>query len=143
MTTEQAPEYLFRASWSITDEDLTHADLVRQAEQDLPDLLYEARAVITGPMSWRLVTPDEAGRQHADCADGLPDLVLMLTAPASPWADPAAYVRPKPLDTARIHELHTAGHTPAEIAADIGARVGSVHRELRRSRTPDLQGANA
>lgn len=76
---------VFMASWPITDIDLTQAELVREAEADVPDLLFDAKAAITGPLDWRVTEAWKAGRIPAD--GPLDELVLFLTAPAQPWTD--------------------------------------------------------
>lgn len=73
----------FRATWPIEDLDRTQADLVREAERDVPDILFNVKARIVGELKWRVTTAWEAGHPYGD-----PDaLVLLLDAPAIPWED--------------------------------------------------------
>ena len=76
---------VFMASWPITDIDLTQAELVREAEPLVPDMLVAAGAAITGPLDWRVTEAWKAGRTPDD--GPLNELVLLLTAPAQPWTD--------------------------------------------------------
>lgn len=87
--------HTFQASWPIEDMDRTQADLIREAEAEVPDLLFDARAAIVGPLEWRVTEAWKAGRTPMD-GGPLDELVLMLTAPAAPWVDTVRPPRGRP-----------------------------------------------
>ena len=70
---------LFRAIWPITDETVGYAELCRQATDDLPALVAQAKARLTRPGRFSIAPSDKvpgSGR--------VTDAVLVYEAPAVP-----------------------------------------------------------
>lgn len=64
---------MFEAVWPIEDQDRTLAQLIGEARTTLPDLLFEAGAQQTGPVTWTVTNTDPPR--------------LLATCPAEPWVD--------------------------------------------------------
>lgn len=69
---------VFLAIWPIVDETVSYADLCRQAERDLPDMIARARVILARPGRFSI-----APSEKVPGSGRITDAVLVYEAPAT------------------------------------------------------------